>query len=162
MSPFWEQQMETVCKRKGCDAQYPVVPYVFQNCMGTALKKAINDLRETTLAARPGRWLKLLYFARLRQLVPGKYSHWGFEQRHGTASEQAMRETHEAVLRETLAAPIPLLLHDCEENAAEADLVNEAADTLAPEQIDRPSELHFRYVVASVKELLRAKMKQRE
>jgi hypothetical protein len=130
--------------------------------MGTALRKAINDLREKTLTARPGRWLKLLYFARLRQLVPGKYSHWGFEQKHGTASEQAMRETHSEVLRETLSTPIPQLLHDCEENAAEADLLNAAANAMVPEQLDRPSELHFRYIVASVKELLRAKMKQRE
>lgn len=119
-----------------------------------ALRKAIEDLREVTLAALPGRWLKLLYFARLRRHEPSRYSHWGFEQKHGKSAEAALKEGHASVYREVLRAPIPELVQDLKENNADKALA-------LPEESLRPLDAqgpptHFQYVVSTVKALLKA------
>jgi hypothetical protein len=124
------------------------------------LRKAIEDLREITLAALPGRWQKLLYFARLRRASPGKYSHWSFEKKYGTEAEPALREAHAEVYRDLLRAPISELLDEGKLNQVAAPLLaDSSADTMVPLESDGQSESHFRYVLASVRALLRSQKK---
>jgi hypothetical protein len=121
-----------------------------------ALRKAVDDLREVTLAALPGRWAKLLYFAKLRINSGGKYSHWGFENRHGKEAEPAMREAHASVYRDVLQTPVPELLEDCLENGRTSEvLVTTPVRALVPPEAQ--SERHFRYLIASLEALLRRK-----
>jgi hypothetical protein len=124
------------------------------------LRKAIEDLRKITLAALPGRWQKLLYFARLRRESLDKYSHWGFEQKYGKQAESALREAHASVYRDVLRAPLPELLEDSEETGVNSSLLNgEAADAMVPIEPEGQAESHFRYILATLKALLRAQKK---
>jgi hypothetical protein len=119
------------------------------------LRKAVEDLREVTLAAISGQWLKLLYFAKLRLRSGGKYSHWGFENRHGSQAEPAMRQAHASVYREVLRTRIPELLEDCVENQVGSDLLSgNSVQAMVPENPEE-GESHFHYVVASVQALLK-------
>jgi hypothetical protein len=125
------------------------------------LRKAIEDLREVTLAALPGRWQKLLYFARLRRGSPDKYSHWGFERKYGKQAEPAMREAHAEVYKDLLRAPLSELLDEGEKDKVASQLLSNCPDnTMVPLQLGGQSEFHFRYVLASVRALLRSKKKQ--
>ena len=55
------------------------------------LKSALQDVRETTLAAVSGRLGKLLYLGSLRR-EHGGYHHWGMMQVYGTeAAERALK-----------------------------------------------------------------------
>jgi hypothetical protein len=119
------------------------------------LRKAIDDLREVTLAALPGRWRKLLYFARLRHNEPHKYSHWGFERKYGKEADTALREAHSSVFRDVLRSPLPELLDDLEENDLEASMLTSGAtEGMAPIECEAQSESHFRYLLSSVKAVL--------
>ena len=120
-----------------------------------ALRKALEDLREVTLAALPGRWSKLLYFAKLRLRSDGKYSHWGFENRYGKEAEPAMREAHASVYREVLRTSIPELLTDCTENQATGELLKDSfTDAMVPPASEEEGQSHLEYVLATVKALL--------
>jgi hypothetical protein len=132
-------------------AQEGVVTYDFQKCISMPLRKALEDLREVTLAALPGPWSKLLYFAKLRLRSGGNYSHWGFQQRHGKAADRAMREAHTSIYREVLYTPIPELVIG--NKGEESTLLETPADAMVPETAD--SKSHFLYVLATVKALAR-------
>lgn len=119
------------------------------------LRKAIDDLRSSTLAALPGRWMKILYFSRLRRKSPGKYSHWGFEQKYGEEGENAMRQAHAAVYREVLHGSIKDLLDDAERNEIDpARLIFENEETMVAPNAERESISHFHYIIATMKALL--------
>src|SRR5579863_8215007 len=81
------------------------------------LKSALQDLKETTLAAISGLLGKLAYLASLRR-AQGHYEHWGMEVVHGPdSSERALKTAHAEVVAGILRTPIALLEEDLEESS---------------------------------------------
>jgi hypothetical protein len=82
------------------------------------LKSALQDLRETTLAAISGLLAKLAYLGSLRKREGG-YQHWGLKLVHGEeSSERALKTAHTEVLSSVLRAPISELEQDLHESTA--------------------------------------------
>jgi hypothetical protein len=80
------------------------------------LKSALQDVRETTLAAVSGRLGKLLYLASLRH--EHRYHHWGIAQVYGAeAAERALKTAHGEVLSEVLRSPLAAMTEDLEETS---------------------------------------------
>jgi hypothetical protein len=80
------------------------------------LKSALQDLKETTLAAVSGLLGKLVYLASLR--VHGDYQHWGMEMLHGReATERALRTAHAEVVSRVLRMPLERLVEDLEQSS---------------------------------------------
>ena len=76
------------------------------------LKSALQDLRETTLAAVSGLLAKLAYLGSLRRREGG-YQHWGMSLTHGEeSSERAIKTAHTEVLSTVLQTPISELEQD--------------------------------------------------
>lgn len=76
------------------------------------LKSALQDVKDTTLAAVSGLLAKLAYLASLRH-EQGRYQHWGMENVYGPeASERALKTVHADVLKGVLRTPLPLLEED--------------------------------------------------
>ncbi len=81
------------------------------------LKSALQDVKETTLAAVSGLLGKLAYLASLRR-AQGRYEHWGMEVVHGPeASERALRTAHAEVVTGVLRTPLASLVEDLEESS---------------------------------------------
>ena len=77
-----------------------------------SLKSALQDVRETTLAAVCGLLAKLRYLASLRR-SDGGYGHWGMALVHGEdSSDKALKAAHGEVLSRVLRAPISGLVED--------------------------------------------------
>ena len=67
------------------------------------LKSALQDVKETTLAAVSGLLGKLAYLASLRR-AQGRYEHWGMESVHGPeSSERALKTAHAEIVAGSLA-----------------------------------------------------------
>jgi hypothetical protein len=80
------------------------------------LKSALQDLKETTLAAVSGLLGKLVYLASLR--IHGDYQHWGMEMVHGReATERALRTAHSDVVSRVLRTPLAHLVEDLERSS---------------------------------------------
>jgi hypothetical protein len=80
-------------------------------------KSALQDLRETTLAAVSGVLARLAYLASLRRR-DGGYSHWGLSLVHGEeSSDRALRAAQTEVLSKVLRTPIPELVEDLRESS---------------------------------------------
>lgn len=80
------------------------------------LRSALQDLRETTLAAISGLLARLSYLASLRR-AEGGYRHWGLSQVYGPeSSERALKTAHTEVLAEVLRTPLPSLVDDLRES----------------------------------------------
>ncbi len=80
------------------------------------LKSALQDLRETTLAAVSGLLAKLAYLGSLRRREGG-YRHWGMALVHGEeASDRALKAAHTEVLSTVLRTPISDLVEDLHES----------------------------------------------
>jgi len=76
------------------------------------LKSALQDLKDTTLAAVSGLLGKLCYLASLRRGQAG-YEHWGLELLHGRESaERALKSAHGDVLSGVLRTPLEELEQD--------------------------------------------------
>src|SRR5437867_4070829 len=74
------------------------------------LKSALQDVKETTLAAVSGLLGKLAYVASLRR-AQGRYEHWGMELVHGAeSSERALRTAHAEIVTGILRTPLESLL----------------------------------------------------
>ncbi|MGA7219074.1 MAG: hypothetical protein WBX38_12195 [Candidatus Sulfotelmatobacter sp.] len=85
------------------------------------LKSALQDLRETTLAAVSGLLAKLAYIASLRRREGG-YTHWGLSLLHGEdASDRALKAAHSQALSAVLRAPIADLVEDLRESNRDGD-----------------------------------------
>jgi hypothetical protein len=83
------------------------------------LKSALQDLRETTLAAVSGLLAKLAYLGSLRR-PEGGYLHWGMSLVHGEeSSERALKTAHSEVLSKVLRTPISDLEEDLRESSQE-------------------------------------------
>lgn len=81
------------------------------------LRSALQDVKETTLAAVAGRLGKLTYLASLRR-PRGGYEHWGMEAVYGLESaERALRTAHAEVVAAVLRTPLASLLKDLEESS---------------------------------------------
>jgi hypothetical protein len=81
------------------------------------LKSALQDVKETTLAAVTGLLGKLAYVASLRR-AQGRYEHWGMELVHGAESaERALRTAHTEIVTGILRTPMESLLEDLQESS---------------------------------------------
>ena len=90
------------------------------------LKSALQDLRETTLAAVSGLLEKLAYLGSLRRREGG-YLHWGMSLVHGEeASDRALKAAHGEVLSTVLRTPISALVEDVRESSQDSQQSAEA------------------------------------
>jgi hypothetical protein len=81
------------------------------------LKSALQDVKETTLAAVSGLLAKLAYIASLRR-SKGRYEHWGMELIHGSESaERALKTAHAEVVAGVLRTPLETLMEDLKESS---------------------------------------------
>jgi hypothetical protein len=81
------------------------------------LKSALQDVKETTLAAVSGLLGKLAYVASLRR-AQGRYEHWGMELIHGAeSSERALKTAHAEIVAGVLRTPLESLLEDLQESS---------------------------------------------
>ena len=98
------------------------------------LKSALQDVKETTLAAVTGLLGKLTYLASLRR-ARGRYVHWGIETVHGPeSSERALRAAHAEVVAGVLRTPLASLVDDLEESSRGSGV---AADTYIAQLRDK-------------------------
>lgn len=126
------------------------------------LKSALQDVKETTLAAVKGLLGKLAYLASLRR-SRGAYEHWGMEAVHGTESaERAFRTAHTEVVSRVLRAPLASLVDDLEESSRAnetapatyiAQLRRRFADLLPGERKDAPTVKHLNSVLVALSSL---------
>jgi len=127
-----------------------------------ALKSALRDVKETTLAAVSGLLGKLGYLASLRR-AQGSYQHWGMEVVHGPESSQsALKTAHEEVVREVLRAPLASLRDDLYESSRAAGVEAQAyvkglrdrfEDLLPDERSDSPAASHLNSVLVALSNL---------
>jgi hypothetical protein len=90
------------------------------------LKSALQDVKETTLAAVSGLLGKLAYLASLRR-GQDTYQHWGVSLVHGAeSSERAMKTAHAELVNDVLRAPLASLEKDLEESSRNSGLTTRA------------------------------------
>ena len=125
------------------------------------LKSAVQDLRETTLAAVSGLLARLAYLGSLRRREGG-YLHWGMSLLHGEeASERALKAAHTEVLSTVLRTPITDLVEDLQqcsshgEETAGAYIENmrEQLGELLPSPHDAASARHLSSVLVALSSL---------
>ena len=126
------------------------------------LKSALQDLRETTLAAVRGALAKLAYLGSLRR-EQTNYQHWGLSQVHGAeSSERALRTAHNEVLAEVLRTPLPSLVEDLRESSAISgtpagvyaeELRGKLEQLLPEEQKNSPAATHLNSVLMALSSL---------
>ena len=126
------------------------------------LKSALQDVKETTLAAVSGLLGKLSYLASLRH-AQGRYEHWGMQCVHGLeSSERALRTAHAEVVAGILRTPLEYLVEDLRESSqasgVEAPLyLNEMRDRfddlLPGERKDTPAANHLNSVLVALSSL---------
>jgi len=125
------------------------------------LKSALQDVKETTLAAVSGLLGKLVYLASLRR--HGRYQHWGMELVHGPeSSERALKTAHTEVVAGVLRAPLGSLVEDLDESSRAAGVAAQAyvegmkdrvEDLLPGEQSDSPAASHLNSVLLALSSL---------
>jgi hypothetical protein len=126
------------------------------------LKSALQDVKETTLAAVSGLLGKLAYLASLRR-AHGGYEHWGMELIHGPeSSERALKMAHAEVVAGVLRAPLASLVEDLEESSRNSGVaansyiegMRERFDDLLPgERQDSPAASHLNSVLLALSSL---------
>jgi hypothetical protein len=129
------------------------------------LRSALQDLRETTLAAISG-WLgRLAYLGSLRR-PDGGYLHWGMALVHGEeASERALKAVHTEVLSTVLRTPISGLVEDLRESsensgqppASYVQGMAEQVNQLLPVPQDAASARHLNSVLVALSSLERSR-----
>jgi hypothetical protein len=126
------------------------------------LKSALQDVKETTLAAVSGLLGKLAYLASLRR-SQGRYEHWGMQLIHGPeSSERALKTAHAEVVAGVLRAPLASLVEDLDESSRNAGVaarsfvegMREHFDDLLPdERTDSPVADHLNSVLTALSSL---------
>jgi hypothetical protein len=126
------------------------------------LKSALQDLRETTLAAVRGLLARLAYLGSLRRGASG-YQHWGLSKVHGDeSSERALQAAHTEVLAEVLRTPLPTLVEDLRECSEDngtppdeyAEDLRRQFNTLLPEEKKKsPAASHLSAVLLALSRL---------
>jgi hypothetical protein len=127
------------------------------------LRSALQDLRETTIAAISGLLAKLAYLGSLRR-PDGGYLHWGMTLLHGEeASDRALKTEHSEVLSTVLRTPISNLVEDLRESsqnspqtpAGYAEGMREQVNQLVPSPQDAASARHLNSVLVALSSLER-------
>ncbi|HLW84669.1 MAG TPA: hypothetical protein VKR60_05595 [Candidatus Sulfotelmatobacter sp.] len=126
------------------------------------LKSALQDVRETTLAAVSGLLGKLLYLASLRR-VDGAHQHWGMALVHGPdAAERALKQAHGEVLAGVLRAPLASLTEDLEETSRDqgvppekcvVEMRGQFTNLVLAERRDSPEATHLSSVLTALSHL---------
>ena len=126
------------------------------------LKSALQDVRETTLAAVSGMLGKLAYLASLRK-KQGGYQHWGMSLVHGEeSSERALRTAHTEVVARVLREPIGSLVEDLQESSHDRGVSPDAyvdemrgrfSDLLPEDRKNSPAASHLNSVLVALSAL---------
>jgi hypothetical protein len=125
------------------------------------LKSALQDLRETTLAAVSGLLARLAYLGSLRRREGG-YLHWGMSLVHGEeASDRALKTAHTEALSKVLRTPIADLVDDLHESSQESQKtagayvedMREQFTELLPSPQDAASARHLNSVLVALSSL---------
>jgi hypothetical protein len=126
------------------------------------LKSALQDFKETTLAAVSGLLGKLAYLASLRR-AHGRYEHWGMESVHGAeSSERALKTAHSEVVAGVLRTPLRSLANDLEESSRKDgvnpkvfvdEMKDRFEDLLPGERNDSPTVSHLNSVLVALSSL---------
>jgi hypothetical protein len=125
------------------------------------LKSAVQDVRETTLAAVSGLLAKLTYLGSLRRREGG-YLHWGMSLVHGEeASERALKAAHTEVLSTVLRTPITDLVEDLHQSSSQSEEtagayiegMREQLGELLPSPQDTASARHLSSVLVALSSL---------
>jgi hypothetical protein len=128
------------------------------------LKSALQDVRETTLAAVSGLLAKLAYLASLRR-KDGGYRHWGISLVHGEdSSGQALKTAHAEVLSSVLRSPISGLVEDLQQSseisgqtaAGYVEGMRQQLDQLVPAPPDEAAARHLNSVLVALSSLEKA------
>jgi hypothetical protein len=133
------------------------------------LKSALQDVKETTLAAVSGLLGKLVYLASLRR-AQGRYQHWGMELVHGPeSSERALKTAHIEVVAGVLRTPLASLVEDLNESSlgsgvdayAYVEGMRERSEDLLPgERQDSPAALHLNSVLLALSSLKKSSLEK--
>lgn len=125
------------------------------------LKSALQDVKETTLAAISGLLGKLAYLASLR--AHGRYAHWGMDLVHGPeSSERALRTAHAEIVTGVLRTPMASLVEDLNESSRDSGMAAHAYvegmrsrfdDLLPGERQDSPAARHLNSVLLALSTL---------
>ena len=125
------------------------------------LKSALQDVKETTLAAVSGLLGKLAYLASLRRA--GRYEHWGMQAVHGPeSSERALKTAHAEIVAGVLRMPLARLEDDLHESSRESAVAAEAYiegmrdsfdDLLPGNRKDSPEASHLNSVLVALSSL---------
>ena len=130
------------------------------------LKSALQDFRETTLAAVSGLLAKLAYLASLRRREGG-YQHWGMSLVHGEeSSERALKTAHAEVLSKVLKTPISELEEDLLRSSRDSEEtagtyledMQEQFSKLLPSPQDAVSARHLNSVLLALSRLEKNRM----
>ena len=126
------------------------------------LKSALQDVKETTLAAVSGLLGKLSYLASLRR-AQGRYEHWGIQTVHGLeSSERALKTAHAEIVSGVLRMPLARLEDDLQESSQESAVaaqayvegMRESFDNLLPgDRKDSPEASHLNSVLVALSSL---------
>jgi hypothetical protein len=126
------------------------------------LKSALQDVKETTLAAVSGLLGKLAYLASLRR-AQDRYEHWGMELVHGPeSSERALKTAHAEIVAGVLRTPLALLVEDLDESSRGSGVAAHAyvegmrdrfEDLLPGEHQDSPAATHLNSVLLALSSL---------
>ena len=126
------------------------------------LKSALQDVKETTLAAVSGLLGKLAYLASLRR-AQGRYVHWGMESVHGAdSSERALKTAHAEIVAGVLRMPLASLLDDLQKSSQSSGVVARTYveelrknfdDLLPGERKDSPEASHLNSVLVALSSL---------
>jgi hypothetical protein len=125
------------------------------------LKSALQDLRETTLAAVSGLLAKLAYLASLRRRGGG-YMHWGLSLLHGEeSSDRALKAAHTEVLSKVLRTPVADLVEDLRQSSQDSketagayvEGMREQFSELLPSPEDAASARHLNSVLLALSSL---------
>jgi hypothetical protein len=122
------------------------------------LKSALQDVKETTLAAIAGRLGKLVYLASLRR-AQGRYEHWGMELVHGPdSSERALKTAHAEIVAGVLRMPLSTLVEDLDASSrgtamtaqVYVDGMRDRFEDLLPGERQAPSATHLNSVLLAL------------
>ena len=126
------------------------------------LKSALQDVKETTLAAVSGLLGKLVYLASLRR-AQGRYEHWGMELVHGPeSSERALKTAHAEIVAGILRTPLASLVQDLDESSRGSGVAAQAyvegmrsrlEDLLPGERPESPADCHLNSVLLALSSL---------
>jgi hypothetical protein len=126
------------------------------------LKSALQDVKETTLAAVSGMLGKLAYLASLRR-AQGRYEHWGMQEVHGVeSSERALKTAHAEVVTGVLRMPLAQLEEDLRVSSHSSGVAAQpylesmravSGDLLPGERKDTPEASHLNSVLVALSAL---------